>query len=228
MQNCDQISSLLFMLHQHYLNHELIQLLWNRFQTCRDHFVYAPSQWETALHCNMISYWLGAFTKWSLDLLHKSHIAPVPYSRIHVFNRNVQMCAHFCYEMAHCGIFVQCIVRLLQLVHFWDIILDDDISDPFHNPFVSYKSTTFEDTCCSFTLTIIIRSGYNFVQAVAAELSWHVQNWDLIGSLESELKQLNKTLFIICVTSIIGSYLAQVPDRSLMEVGGSIHNQGRS
>ena len=32
----------------------------------RDHFVYASSQWEMMFHCNAISHWLGAFTKWSL------------------------------------------------------------------------------------------------------------------------------------------------------------------
>ena len=41
----------------------------------RDHFVYAPSQWETMLQCyiietmlqcNSIPDWLGACTKWSL------------------------------------------------------------------------------------------------------------------------------------------------------------------
>ena len=32
----------------------------------RDHFVHAPSQWEMTLHCNVISHWLGAYTKWSL------------------------------------------------------------------------------------------------------------------------------------------------------------------
>ena len=43
----------------------------------RDHFVYAPSQWETVLQCN-VSHCLGAFTEWSLqwswqldELLHK-------------------------------------------------------------------------------------------------------------------------------------------------------------
>ena len=33
------------------------------------HFVYAPSQWETMLHFNVVSYWLGAYTKWSLLFL---------------------------------------------------------------------------------------------------------------------------------------------------------------
>ena len=33
----------------------------------RDHFVYAPSQREMALHCNTISHWLGTYTEWSLN-----------------------------------------------------------------------------------------------------------------------------------------------------------------
>ena len=37
-------------------------------QNIRDHFVNVPSQWETMLHCNVISHWLGAFTKWSLKI----------------------------------------------------------------------------------------------------------------------------------------------------------------
>ena len=31
----------------------------------RDHYVHAPSQWETMLHCNIVYYWLGTYTKWS-------------------------------------------------------------------------------------------------------------------------------------------------------------------
>ena len=33
----------------------------------RDHFVHMPSQWETMLQCNVVSHWLDAYTKWSLD-----------------------------------------------------------------------------------------------------------------------------------------------------------------
>ena len=33
---------------------------------CRDLCVYAPSQWEMTLYSNVISHWLGAYTKWSL------------------------------------------------------------------------------------------------------------------------------------------------------------------
>ena len=35
---------------------------------CRDYFVYAPKQWETTLQCNIISHWLGAYTKRSIPL----------------------------------------------------------------------------------------------------------------------------------------------------------------
>ena len=38
----------------------------------RDHFVNASSQWEMTLHCNVISHWLGAYTKWSLVIYHAS------------------------------------------------------------------------------------------------------------------------------------------------------------
>ena len=31
--------------------------------------MYAPNQWETTLQCNVVSHWLGTFTKWSLLLL---------------------------------------------------------------------------------------------------------------------------------------------------------------
>ena len=33
---------------------------------CVDHIVYAHSQWETTLHCNVVSHLLNAYTKWSL------------------------------------------------------------------------------------------------------------------------------------------------------------------
>ena len=36
---------------------------------CRDHFVYAANQWETTSHCNVVSHWLEAYTKWSLPVV---------------------------------------------------------------------------------------------------------------------------------------------------------------
>ena len=32
----------------------------------RDKTRYAPSQWETSLHCNKVSHWLGTYLDWSL------------------------------------------------------------------------------------------------------------------------------------------------------------------
>ena len=39
-----------------------------------------------------------------------SHNAPF-------WNRNVHICAHFCYKMVHCGIFVGCIVAFVRWVY---------------------------------------------------------------------------------------------------------------
>ena len=39
---------------------------------CRDHSAYMPSQWETALQCNAISHWLGAYTERSLQWVNHS------------------------------------------------------------------------------------------------------------------------------------------------------------
>ena len=38
-------------------------------------------------------------------------------------------------------------------------------------------------------LFTVIQSGYNFAHTMTAELSWHVQNYDLIRSLDSDLVQ---------------------------------------
>ena len=35
---------------------------------CGHLFVYAPNQWETTLHCNVVSHWLGAYKKVILSL----------------------------------------------------------------------------------------------------------------------------------------------------------------
>ena len=43
---------------------------------CRDNFVYASSQWGTALQCNAISQWLGAYTEWSLTLAGLNSLLP--------------------------------------------------------------------------------------------------------------------------------------------------------
>ena len=40
----------------------------NRYRI-RDHFVYAPSQWEMMLLSNIISHWLGAYTKYPCCML---------------------------------------------------------------------------------------------------------------------------------------------------------------
>ena len=40
------------------------------YQFIKDHFVYAPSQWETTLQCNIDSHWLGAYTTYPCIIHH--------------------------------------------------------------------------------------------------------------------------------------------------------------
>ena len=44
--------------------------IWYIVLHIKDHFVHALSQWDMVLHCNIISHWLGAYTKWSLCMVY--------------------------------------------------------------------------------------------------------------------------------------------------------------
>ena len=60
------ILSYTFILHCISTNQHNQRLILFIFRTLRDNFVCTPSQWETTLHCNVVSHCLGAYTKWSL------------------------------------------------------------------------------------------------------------------------------------------------------------------
>ena len=48
-------------------------------------FFNVLSQWETTLHCNVVSHWLGAYTKWFLCWLHDME----PFSSKLAFNEGI-------------------------------------------------------------------------------------------------------------------------------------------
>ena len=64
-----------------------------RQQQDRYHFVHAPSQWEMTLHWNVIAHWLGAYTKWSLqvDTLDYRYIAVIYNAITHTGQHCVTM-----------------------------------------------------------------------------------------------------------------------------------------
>ena len=51
---------------------------------------------------------------YAIDLLHKSHNAPVPY---HIMHHSEQRCLFLCW-MVHCRIWNWCIVRFVKRVHY--------------------------------------------------------------------------------------------------------------
>ena len=70
----------------------------------RDYSVYALSQWETALQCNTISPWLGAYTIFSLLL--NIHICQfngadsfVPLSSWRIYSISNELCTGFCFDL---------------------------------------------------------------------------------------------------------------------------------
>ena len=46
-----------------------ISSVWMFVYICRDYSVYAHSQWETTLYCNIVSHWRGTYIEWFLYLL---------------------------------------------------------------------------------------------------------------------------------------------------------------
>ena len=56
----------------------------------------------------------------------------------------------------------------------------------FHEMFMSSCSRSSLNTCC-WSVKVMIRSCHKFAYAMAAQLSWHMQNCDMIISLDSKL-----------------------------------------
>ena len=48
------------------------------------HFVYSPMQWKMMLQCNIVSHWLGTYTKWALNerTISPCHICTIENLRI--------------------------------------------------------------------------------------------------------------------------------------------------
>ena len=71
----------------------------------------------------------------------------------------------------------------------WNHHGDAALLDPFHNVFMS----SIIQISWKYLLLRhkkIIRSYYNFVLATTAEMPWHRENCDMIGSSESKLEQI--------------------------------------
>ena len=64
-----------------------------------------------------------------------------------------------------------------------------------------------------------IRSGHYFAHAMTAQLSWHVQNCDLIGSLESELELMHySTRFQLLTHKLFVKWVSVSPFHSIAKV----------
>ena len=68
----------------------IVNEMMNDMNIARDHFVYVPSQWETTLHCNVVSHWQSTFTKRSLIALNQVEHFHTKYAH---HTMNLQFCS---------------------------------------------------------------------------------------------------------------------------------------
>ena len=76
-------------IHEHPTTHSFGQIKWSviildTIGRVRDDFVFAPSQWETMLQCNVVSHWLGACTISSLHVITGLQHTLSPYHHLMV------------------------------------------------------------------------------------------------------------------------------------------------
>ena len=77
----------------------------------RDHLVYAPSQWETTLHCDIVSHWLATYTKWSLLY------APSQWG----MTLHCNILSHWLGTYTEWSLWYQCNSNFRQILHFCTI-----------------------------------------------------------------------------------------------------------
>ena len=112
-----------------------------------------------------------------IDLLHKSHKSTSSTSHNAPFcNRNVHICAHFCYKTVHCGIFVWCIVRFVRLIYYW--------------PFVSGNHQSPSVLFSIMALQCILQGPLLFTWINFNPITWiinyiHYNGWDEINCIST-------------------------------------------
>ena len=83
------------------------------------HSVHAPTQWKTTLHCNVVSHWLGTYTKWPLRMQY-SYQRRDPYN----FNISFQRFIIYLQGLKHRKIVIPrgvCILTSLKMLkNIWE------------------------------------------------------------------------------------------------------------
>ena len=67
----------------------------------RNHFMYVPSQWETPLHCNVVSHWLGAYTLWSSQQWMLIVVNSLSAAIKDCNRGTAQNCLDYCFRVTH-------------------------------------------------------------------------------------------------------------------------------
>ena len=106
--------------------------------------MYAQSQWRMSYICNVVSHWLGAYTKWSLCIMSDPVWVPnrVPKSKLHFtcsyilhkFKSEIYMSVHQINSyidglVQDCSISRALAIEILQSVHVCMICMATNVSE---------------------------------------------------------------------------------------------------
>ena len=83
-------------------------LIWNHHTLCSLLYLFQEYRYLTRCRWSCFITSLDhrkVIEDHEIDLLHKFHIGPVPYKKMHHFVTKMCMSAHFCYKLVHCKIF---------------------------------------------------------------------------------------------------------------------------
>ena len=149
-----------------------------RADSCRDHLVYAPSQWVATLHCNVVSHWLGAYTRWSLQrsTLHSTYFSSPFGSAQHLTSNTILSTSpKFTWR---CGKYIlpQIIIKLAK---FWHRSASQS-----HNAYLSKRTPQWQ----GFNSLIRKTSFCKISREVSKAWDW-VLTWSHCSELSHEPRQ---------------------------------------
>ena len=149
----------------------------NKSGDTRDYFVYAPNQWETTLQCNVVSHWLAAYTKQSLEWT-QTVIYKVPFE--------VMATSLWCYGS------LQRSPSTTQSFYFLQIT-----AKPFNIIVINWKLKHSQNTLINL---LVIGSGIKNIFQWNFSYNWKVFIWENVYEsvikFKIEILQLSMLLFI--------------------------------
>ena len=175
-----------------YINAENVSIWWRHYNICVGELILYCFRSSCHLCDNKLLH--KSMLTWQLDNLEQNSVkygSTYNFSSFKNMNMSATKCRLFCraLHVSTQGCCNWCLpdrcCPFSRMLIFWD---------PSTNGLCGHNSN-FAKTCAVLAWKLMMWSGHNFAHATTAELSWHVQNYDMFGALELELGKLLFTNF---------------------------------